>query len=107
MRFNAVYEFLNVFSFSVNQASDYEEGIKPLKPPPIPPFYQDQVYSGNHHTHPPPPGIEPVTLPTHMQTEPPPPGTDIEGPMLPHRQTQVVMEEYQSQSQSRYLTFQS
>ncbi|XP_022341691.2 splicing factor, suppressor of white-apricot homolog isoform X1 [Crassostrea virginica] len=85
----------------VNQASDYEEGIKPLKPPPIPPFYQDQVYSGNHHTHPPPPGIEPVTLPTHMQTEPPPPGTDIEGPMLPHRQTQVVMDEYQSQSQSR------
>jgi hypothetical protein len=86
---------------SVNQAPDYQEDVKPLKPPPLPPFYQDSVYSGAHHAHPPPPGIEPVTLPTHMKTEPPPPGTDIEGPVLPHNQTQVIMEKYQSQPHSR------
>ncbi|XP_048753433.2 splicing factor, suppressor of white-apricot homolog isoform X2 [Ostrea edulis] len=84
---------------SVSQVPDYQEDVKPLKPPPLPPFYQDSVYSGGHHAHPPPPGIEPVTLPTHLQTEPPPPGTDIEDPILPHSQTQVIMD--QSQSHSR------
>lgn len=85
----------------VNQVSDYQDEIKPLKPPPLPPFYQDAGYSGNHHAHPPPPGIEPVTLPSRLQTEPPPPGTDVEGQMLTHRQTQHVMDDYQTQAQSR------
>ncbi|XP_061163357.1 splicing factor, suppressor of white-apricot homolog [Saccostrea echinata] len=83
-------------SSSANQVPDYEEETKPLKPPPLPPFYQDSVPGGSHHAHPPPPGIEPVTLPTHMQTEPLPPGTDVERPVLPLRHTQVVMEDYQS-----------
>lgn len=89
------------FNFSVHQVSDYHDDIKPMKPPPLPPFYQDAGYSGNHHAHPPPPGIEPVTLPSRLQTEPPPPGTDVEGQMLSHRQTQLVMDDYQTQAQSR------
>ena len=48
-----------------------------------------------HHIHPglpPPPGLEPVTLPTSNQ--PPPPGTEVEGPLLPpHLQQQVLQEE--------------
>lgn len=97
--FKFFFGFFPIF-ISVSQVPDYQEDVKPLKPPPLPPFYQDSVYSGGHHAHPPPPGIEPVTLPTHLQTEPPPPGTDIEDPILPHSQTQVIMD--QSQSHSRY-----
>jgi hypothetical protein len=47
-----------------------------------------------HHIHPglpPPPGLEPVTLPTSNQ--PPPPGTEVEGPLLPPHLQQVLQEE--------------
>ncbi|XP_052073917.1 splicing factor, suppressor of white-apricot homolog isoform X18 [Mytilus californianus] len=47
-----------------------------------------------HHMHPgvpPPPGLEPVTLPSSNQ--PPPPGTELEGPLIPPHLQQQVMEE--------------
>ncbi|XP_062614168.1 splicing factor, suppressor of white-apricot homolog isoform X2 [Saccostrea cucullata] len=91
----------SIHSSSANQVPDYEEETKPLKPPPLPPFYRDSIPGGSQHAHPPPPGIEPVTLPTQTQPELLPPRTDIERPILPLRCTQGVMEEYQSDSPSR------
>ncbi|CAC5420874.1 unnamed protein product [Mytilus coruscus] len=47
-----------------------------------------------HHMHPgvpPPPGLEPVTLPSFNQ--PPPPGTELEGPLIPPHLQQVMEEE--------------
>ncbi|KAK3084142.1 hypothetical protein FSP39_008921 [Pinctada imbricata] len=92
----------------------------PIRPPPIPPFMSQPAYTTVHSGLPPPPGLEPVTLPYHEQyhdqyhDQPPPPGTDVEeayhpmeGP-LPTRvseiQAEVEEEEYSEVSRVSPIT---
>lgn len=64
--------------------------------PPPPDTSSSIVQSMDYHHGapgvPPPPGLEPVTLP--VSNQPPPPGTEPVGPLLPpHLQQQVLQQE--------------